>query len=118
MSNDVFFTLQRDPRPYTIEAAAKKVYPGWEPLLTDMYTKLFDAGWNGKVRQVKEKFGTLRVYLDSQSDNFRVVETLNKIVLEAEGVSSRTCRECGAPGELRYGGWIKVLCDKHNKESH
>jgi len=31
-------------------------------------------------------------------------------------MSSRVCEVCGSPGKSTVGGWIKVLCDKHNKK--
>jgi len=60
--------------------------------------------------QVKEKFGTLRFYYDGGDVGdgyFRGVEAM------AEAMSSVTCEECGAPGQLRGGGWIRCLCDTH-----
>ncbi len=57
--------------------------------------------------QVKEKFGTLRFYVDRGND--RIYNLINF----AEAMSSRTCEECGAVGKERYGGWIRTLCDAH-----
>src|SRR4029078_4836825 len=55
--------------------------------------------------QVKEKFGTLRFYVDYAS------EEVYKMVAEAEALSAKTCEECGRPGELRTGGWLTTLVD-------
>lgn len=62
-----------------------------------------------KVRysQIKEKFGTLRVYTDGTDDE------INGMIRMAEAMSGRTCEECGAPGELRPGGWYRTLCNQH-----
>lgn len=60
--------------------------------------------------QVKEKFGTLRFYYDGGDDEIR------GMVRMAEAMSAVTCEECGAPGELRHGGWIRTLCDTHEQE--
>lgn len=59
--------------------------------------------------QIKEKFGTLRFYLTSGT------EEMWKIVHEAENKSCKICEECGAPGKRRGGGWILTLCDEHAK---
>jgi len=58
------------------------------------------------VYQIKEKFGTLRVYLSSTTE--KVVAA----VQYAELLSSCTCETCGRPGERRGGGWISTLCDR------
>lgn len=60
-----------------------------------------------QVMQVKEKFGALRVYISSSDPGLHAV-------CDAIGyLSYRTCEECGAPGKIRSGGWIRTLCDKH-----
>lgn len=58
-----------------------------------------------RVAQVKEKFGTLRFYVDNSNR-----EVSGAIVL-AELMSGRTCEYCGSPGTPRRGGWVKTLCD-------
>lgn len=63
-----------------------------------------------KVTQVKEKFGTLRFYYDGGDD------AVYAMVRDAENESSRTCETCGDHGELRTGGWLKTLCDRHHQE--
>ena len=54
--------------------------------------------------QVKEKFGTLRFYVNGGG------ETVDNFIRVAEHMSAVTCEECGAPGEIIRGGWIRVLC--------
>ena len=61
-----------------------------------------------RIRQVKEKFGTLRFYMDTNIKQFRHYAEF------AETMSGVTCEECGAPGTSRNGtGWIHVKCDEH-----
>lgn len=64
-----------------------------------------------KIQQVKEKFGSLRFYVDTDS------EKIQNYITFASIMSSCTCEICGARGEKRNSGWIKVLCDKHNRET-
>jgi hypothetical protein len=60
--------------------------------------------------QVKEKFGTLRFYVDTASD---VDDEACRLISEAEAESARTCEECGAPGKSTAKNfWYKTLCDK------
>lgn len=62
------------------------------------------------LRQVKEKFGGLRFYMDGGTPR------MQNYVEFAEFLSTDTCETCGAPGELRSGGWLKVRCDTHQAE--
>ena len=57
--------------------------------------------------QVKEKFGLLNFYME------RTTEEMRSSIEEAEGKSASTCEECGQPGKLRGGRWLKTLCDTH-----
>ncbi len=91
-----------------------------------------------EVRQIKEKFGMLRVYLAhlGQSDvrvdvlaqggaaSFRAapprsdrVREVQRLVDAAEGASSRICEECGRPGRtLSDRGWRLTRCDEHARK--
>lgn len=60
--------------------------------------------------QVKEKFGTLRFYYHGGDDYIRGLEAM------ADSMSARICEECGKPGKVRDGGWVRVLCDDHAYE--
>lgn len=62
------------------------------------------------AQQVKEKFGSLRFYYQGGD------EYISGLVSMAEAMTEVTCEECGSPGETRSGGWIRVLCDKHEAE--
>lgn len=70
-------------------------------------------GGNRKVviAQIKEKFGGLRYYADGDVD-----EQMDGMIDFAESLSYTICEECGAPGKLRSGGWMRTLCDKHEEE--
>lgn len=60
--------------------------------------------------QVKEKFGTLRFYYNGGDD------VVDGMVRMAESMSAVMCEECGAPAQTRGPGWIRTLCDVHEKE--
>jgi hypothetical protein len=62
------------------------------------------------ISQVKEKFGTLRFYI------YGGTQEMENYIDFAEAMTSRVCEECGAPGEPRNDGWVRVLCDKHHKK--
>ncbi len=55
--------------------------------------------------QVKEKFGTLRFYIDG-GDAYA-----EELISEAARQSSLICEDCGEPANLqRHGGWFATLC--------
>lgn len=57
------------------------------------------------VVQVKEKFGTLRYYIDNATDE------IQDLVDDAEEKSAVTCEVCGSIGKLRKNSYLVVLCD-------
>lgn len=88
-----------------------------------------------KLLQVKEKYGTLRVYTSLYEDEPISEELKNKFeenayerllksiykrydfaVDYAEYLSSRTCEETGKEGQLYTQGWYATLCPEKAKE--
>ena len=94
-------------RGYTRSQAKHSVGKGWRPLLDPIFDWLdahSDAG--ALVTQVKEKYGTLRIYVGTVHDE------LANIVDVAEEASGETCEMCGAPGSRTTDRrWILTLCD-------
>lgn len=94
---------------------------GWFDILHDLSGKLTqevkryyekysdDEPVKFRSAQVKEKYGTLRFYMNYSTDE------MNQLILEAERKSSRTCEICGKPGLIDSNGWIQVRCDEHNR---
>ena len=97
-------------RPRIKEAGFFAIGPGWYGLVKELIEKAIAAGWDRQICQVKEKFGGLRFYINSAPDEVRA------LIKEAENKSYEICEVCGEPGEMRHGGWIVTLCDKHNAE--
>lgn len=80
---------------------------GWFPLIKDLIEDLIKLGWDKEVSQVKEKFGGLRFYIGSGSD-----EIFERVV-KAERDSYEICEVTGKPGKLRKDiGWYLTLCDE------
>jgi hypothetical protein len=63
---------------------------------------------NVEATQVKEKFGGLRFYYIGGND------FINGLITMAEGLSKKTCEECGAPGTQSEGWWVSTLCQPHH----
>ncbi len=94
-------------RPPIKSAGFFSVGPGWYGIIKRLIVDLIELGWDKQICQVKEKFGGLRFYINSGSE-----EIWQRIQL-AESASYITCEKCGELGELRGGGWIQTLCDEH-----
>lgn len=95
-------------RPKIVESYFFSVDIGWLQLIKDLITDLIALGWDKQVCQVKEKFGGLRFYINSGSDE------IFKRISEAENQSYETCEVCGEKGEIRNDiGWYTTLCDEH-----
>src|SRR5271157_5985448 len=102
--------MSRDDKEALIAKCKSYVGPGWGDILARLINDLFELGWDGYVFQVKEKFGGLRFYIGSAN------EAIYERIDTAGEESFETCEQCGAPGMLREGGWLKTLCDEHSKE--
>jgi hypothetical protein len=91
---------------------------GWWPIITSLCANIqHHQDWKNRqspvvpqvtVAQIKEKFGGLRFYYQGGD------EQIHGMVRMAEAWAGHTCEECGAPGTIRDGGWIKTLCDTHH----
>lgn len=78
---------------------------GWVPVLDRLASDLIKMGWDRNLYQVKEKFGGLRFYIGNGSDE------ISARIRQAEEECDNICEDCGAPGEIREGGWLRTLCD-------
>lgn len=91
----------------TLEQVCSQVGPGWKSLVSALITDLFKLGWDGNLHQIKEKFGGLRFYIGSGTeDMFRAIKM-------SEAESTHTCEECGLTGTIKANkrGWLKCLCE-------
>jgi hypothetical protein len=115
---------------------------GWNALLTELFDRidrLLDDRHVAQFRivQIKEKFGGLRVYYQVGDDAHAVLDVvsadgvsstrvlspseegfpraaIDRCIAEAAALAIETCERCGNPGELREGGWMRVLCERCN----
>lgn len=117
------------------DSARQSVGKGWHPIIDAIYWRL-DAEtlpWSPAlaraitIAQVKEKFGSLRCYQDihpeaveavcalltptAAADYRENVAAFWQRVAQCELVSSFVCEDCGRPGRLRWGSWLRTLCD-------
>ena len=85
---------------------------GWHGIVDRLSAKL-SADPNLHVWQIKEKYGSLRVYFcdqDAPSDP-RLGKVTDAALDKATRESMRTCEICGKPGTLtRRRNWVSVRC--------
>ena len=83
-----------------------------EKLCAELKEALIEEGEfeNYKVLQVKEKFGVMRWY--DNSNNPRI----QSIIQKYESLSEKICARCGAPATHMTTGWILPICDNCDKE--
>jgi len=88
---------------------------------------ILEAGFDperDEIQQIKEKFGTLRVYVScdarqdasDESQNFQTGDRFERILsaIKANDTSGKTCEECGKPGRLLVSaGWWSTRCPEH-----
>lgn len=101
--------------PNDMMKGAKNVGEGWHHLIRDLENILNDLDPNYRLHQVKEKFGGLRYYADTQVEEN--LTAFMSAVSVYEDQSFKICEVCGEPGQcVGSKGWIKTLCHEHRQE--
>lgn len=91
--------------------AYSQVPKGWHGIVDRLEADLLALGWDGKVDQVKEKFGGLRFYISNGTS------AMYERIEQAEIASQGTCQVCGAAGRTVDNGWLATLCEEHGKHA-
>lgn len=106
------FTINK--RQLSFEEVCKRVPEGWSEVLKEGFDKMFSLGWGGEIIQIKEKFGSLRLYLSDVTDD------ITKVKEDMEKKTRQVCCVCGSVRTKTSSGWVLHYCDKHfpkdNKE--
>lgn len=91
---------------------------GWAQILTDLQRDLLEIDPGHVVRQVKQKFGVLCVYVTAS--DAALANAVHERITAAEQQSATTCERCGEPGQLvqRDGGWYRTACRAHAQPAH
>jgi hypothetical protein len=82
---------------------------GWRPLFAKLIADLEAMDSEVKVVQAKQKFGSMRVYIE------RGTRAMYDLLSAAERSSLTICEECGAEAWVRknWRGHWRTLCDDH-----
>jgi hypothetical protein len=87
--------------------------PGWKSLIKELDSKMSELDPNYTIEQIKEKFGGLRFYFFSSSNNADAMYDLED---EYEAKSYKICEGCGSEVNITTeGSWLKTFCDKCRK---
>jgi hypothetical protein len=111
--------MRRHPRLFE-GSGYPTVGDGWRDLLERALKRIAaavacdPAGSWIKIVQIKEKYGTLRIYYDSHKFSKNVRAEVDEAIELAEARSACTCDECGAEGRLYdSGSWYSTRCADH-----
>lgn len=100
-------------RLYDTATSKEDILKELEISKSSFYSKMQEAlSMMPKVAQIKEKFGTLRFYIDGGN------ATSNAIAHYAELMSETTCEVCGNAGKTYYMKWHRTLCDLHATQNY
>lgn len=115
--------IERYPHLFQTETGTPglpAVGDGWRDLVETAVRRIADAvapapRGSLTIGQIKEKFGTIRIYTDRHSplpDD--IGNAIEEAIALAQARSACTCEICGAEGRLfdRHT-WLATLCDVH-----
>jgi hypothetical protein len=94
---------------------------GWYKILEELNNKLAYLDPDYQIYQIKEKFGTLRVYYETTANDF-IRSMMDDFIIAAEKQSAMLCEICGNGAgknkvefdptvRIRESGRIRTLCD-------
>lgn len=100
---------------------------GWLQIIELFLDRIEDGlerhGWIDKadIRQIKEKFGELRIYVrpvdEGEAYPDALADELTAIRMMSAGESLQTCEICGDLGEPgNFGGYYQTLCPRHAEQ--
>lgn len=90
---------------------------GWEDIFTKFLAVVDRECPGGKgftILQVKEKFGTIRLYFQLDAVDADAAKQIHDAVTLLDARSHFTCETCGKRGRQKNaGGYMFVACDEH-----
>lgn len=90
---------------------------GWSQILIDLNNTLEAIVPDYSVGQIKEKFSSMRFYLNPLECSSEDFEKVQEAVRLAEHRSMETCEICGERGFMDDGSWAKCYCIEHSAKS-
>lgn len=106
---------------------ADEIPIGWrdsffENMCDDLISALGDYVDNFEIIQLKEKYGSIRLYWNWKDENIfteeqihNLTNTIRDVISKYEAISYHTCVRCGKLSTGYTKPWILPVCDKHNQ---
>ncbi|MFV2015455.1 MAG: hypothetical protein ACC656_08520 [Candidatus Heimdallarchaeota archaeon] len=86
---------------------------GWLQLVKTLIEECIKLGWDKQICQVKEKFGGLRFYINSAS------EEIHTLISKYENLSYYICEQCGTSENVGITqGWLTTICESCKTEHY
>ena len=83
---------------------------GWNDILENMFKEFIKENIKLRISQIKEKYGSLRVYIEFPGSMEDYSKT-EKIIHKAEEESRKTCELCGKKATVKnVKGWYSCIC--------
>ena len=103
---------------------ADEIPIGWrdsffENMCDDLISALGDYVDNFEIIQLKEKYGSMRLYWNWKDENIfteeqihNLTNTIRDVISKYETISYHTCVRCGKPSTGYTKPWILPVCEK------
>ena len=119
---DTEFLVQDEKEPLAMFGV--ETGPGWHPVIKKVLDKISQYNQDSPedsrifVDQVKEKFGTLRIYVTYDNVPKETIEDIDAAISEAENEARDICEFCGAKENVgvRIKGWYTTMCESCAKK--
>ena len=114
--NNVYDLVKKHVNLFSNNAYNVSILPGWIPLvdgLLDTVQRELKENERFQIVEIKEKFGSLRIYFGTSGINQDRLRVFYSLVAIAERLSEKVCILCGDTGKLVSTGWITTKCDQH-----
>lgn len=121
---------QRHPSQFEGQSISLAWPDGWHPLVERVCAALHARDPQVRWVQIKEKYGSLRMYFAGQPFRADVViehkgllsfysrerdrshDPVLALIMDAEKESLKTCCRCSAPGHAHiFEGWVLTVCE-------
>lgn len=106
---------------------ADEIPIGWrdsffESMCDDLIAALGNYINEFEIIQLKEKYGSMRLYWNWKDENtfteeqiHNLTNTIRDVISKYEAISYHTCVRCGKPSTGYTKSWILPICDKCNQ---
>jgi len=112
-TKDTFQSKKHKTQIENLETICSMPEKGWQDIVLRLHKKLTMLDPEYRIVQIKEKFGILRFYYETDIKYIASKQSMMRYVADAEKESGYICEKCGSPGVLVKDEfhWRQTLCD-------